>query len=537
MARRQDQLDKIKRFAQIGVALSSEKSLDSLLEMIVDEARRFTHADGGTLYILSDDETALQFAIVQTDTLKIRMGGTGEPIAWHPVPLRDRDGRPNHANVSAHAAISGEVINIPDVYHAEGFNFEGTRQFDRTTGYRSRSMLVAPMRNHENDIIGVLQLINARDRETGKVIPFSGESQNITESLASQAAVALTNNRLIHDLETLLESFIRTVATAIDEKSPYTGGHIRRVAELTMAIALKVNEVRDGPFAEVFFDGNQLKELRLAAWLHDVGKITTPEYVIDKATKLSTIFDRLTLLKTRFEVLRRDQEIAMLIRNPAPDGERKSALPYPGQDLSVVSLEEDYEFLVGINRGYENLNDEQMGRLRSIAERKWLLGDEWRPILSKEELKNLSIRRGTITAEEKKIIDNHATVTYKMLSQLPFPKKMRRVADYAAGHHEKLDGTGYPLGLKDEEIPLQVRILTLADVFEAITAKDRPYKKGKRLSEAMSILKEMVKDRHLDADLFDLFIRERIYCDYAMKELDSRQVDRLDFDSLLCSGR
>jgi len=267
-----------------------------------------------------------------------------------------------------------------------------------------------------------------------------------------------------------------------------------------------------------------------------VGKITTPEYVIDKATKLSTIFDRLTLLKTRFEVLRRDQEIAMLIRNPAPDGERKSALPYPGQDLSVVSLEEDYEFLVGINRGYENLNDEQMARLRSIAGRKWLLGDEWRPILSKEELKNLSIRRGTITAEEKKIIDNHATVTYKMLSQLPFPKKMRRVADYAAGHHEKLDGTGYPLGLKDEEIPLQVRILTLADVFEAITAKDRPYKKGKRLSEAMSILKEMVKDRHLDADLFDLFIRERIYCDYAMKELDSRQVDRLDFDSLLCSG-
>lgn len=536
MTRRQDQFDKIKRIAQIGVALSSEKNLDSLLEMIVDEARRITRADGGTLYILSDDETALQFAIVQSETLKIRMGGAGGKITWPPVPLRDEKGRPNHANVSAYAAISGEVVNIPDVYHTEGFNFEGTRQFDQSTGYRSRSMLVAPMRNHESDIIGVLQLLNARDPATGRVIPFSSDSQNITESLASQAAVALTNNRLIHDLETLLESFIKTVAAAIDEKSPYTGGHIRRVAELTMAIARKINEAKEGPFADVFFDEHQLKELRLAAWLHDVGKITTPEYIIDKATKLETIFDRLALLKLRFEVLKRDKEIAMLIMNPVPGGAQKSALPGPGKDLSIESLEEDYEFLVNINMGYECLNEDQIARLRRIAGRKWLMGDEWRSLLSEEELKNLSIPRGTITAEEKKIIDNHATVTYKMLSQLPFPRMMRHVADYAAGHHEKLDGTGYPLGLKDEQIPIQVRILTLADVFEAITAKDRPYKKGKKLSEVMSIMRGMVKDRHLDANLFDLFIRERIYLDYAVKELDPRQVDQLDFDLLLCSA-
>jgi HD-GYP domain-containing protein (c-di-GMP phosphodiesterase class II) len=529
MARKQDQFDKIKRITQIGVALSSEKNLDSLLEMIVDEARLFTNADGGTLYILSDDETALQFAIVQSETLKIRMGGAGERIVWPPVPLRDGNGQPNHANVSAYAAISGEVVNIPDVYHAEGFNFEGTRQFDRSTGYRSRSMLVVPMRNHENDIIGVLQLLNARDTATGRVIPFSGESQNITESLASQAAVALTNNRLINNLETLLESFIRAVATAIDEKSPYTGGHIRRVAELTMAIARKINEAREGPFADVCFDEHQLKELRLAAWLHDVGKITTPEYVIDKATKLETIFDRLALLKTRFEILRRDKTIAMLRRNPVPEKEDETDFPFPGQEFTIESLEEDYDFLVGINLGYEYLSEGQMARLRSIAGRKWRMGDEWRPILSDEELKNLSIRRGTITDEEKKIIDNHATVTYKMLSQLPFPRKMRHVADYAAGHHEKLDGTGYPLGLRDAEIPLQVRILTLADVFEAITARDRPYKKGKKLSEAMIIMRGMVKDRHIDADLFDLFIRERIYLDYAMRELDPLQVDQPDF--------
>jgi hypothetical protein len=303
-----------------------------------------------------------------------------------------------------------------------------------------------------------------------------------------------------------------------------------------MAIARKINEAKEGPFADVFFDEHQLKELRLAAWLHDVGKITTPEYIIDKATKLETIFDRLALLKLRFEVLKRDMEIAMLIMNPVPGGAQKSALPGPGKDLSIESLEEDYEFLVNINMGYECLNEDQIARLRRIAGRKWLMGAEWRSLLSEAELKNLSIPRGTITAEEKKIIDNHATVTYKMLSQLPFPRKMRHVADYAAGHHEKLDGTGYPLGLKDEQIPIQVRILTLADVFEAITAKDRPYKKGKKLSEVMSIMRGMVKDRHLDANLFDLFIRERIYLDYAVKELDPRQVDQLDFDLLLCSA-
>jgi HD-GYP domain-containing protein (c-di-GMP phosphodiesterase class II) len=529
MPRKQDQFDKIKRITQIGVALSSEKNLDSLLEMIVDEARLFTHADGGTLYILSDDEAALQFAIVQSESLKIRMGGASGRITWPPVPIRDENGHPNHANVSAYAAISGEVVNIPDVYHAEGFNFEGTRQFDRSTGYRSRSMLVVPMRNHENDIIGVLQLLNARDGATGRVTPFSAESQSVTESLASQAAVALTNNRLINNLETLLESFIKAVATAIDEKSPYTGGHIRRVAELTMSIALKINETREGPLASVCFDEHQLKELRLAAWLHDIGKITTPEYVIDKATKLETIFDRLALLKTRFEVLRRDNEITMLRKNLVPDKEEKSDFSFPGQELPPELLAEDYDFLVNINTGFECLSDDEIARLRSIASRKWLMGSEWRPILSEEELKNLSIRRGTITEEEKKIIDNHATVTYKMLSQLPFPKKMRHVAEYASGHHEKLDGTGYPLGLKDDRIPLQVRILTLADVFEAITARDRPYKKGKKLSEAMIIMRGMVKDRHIDADLFDLFIRERIYLDYAMRELDPLQVDQPDF--------
>jgi HD-GYP domain-containing protein (c-di-GMP phosphodiesterase class II) len=529
MAYTKDQLNVIKRITRIGVALSSEKNLDRLLEMIVDEARLFTHADGGTLYIMSDDETSLQFAIVQSESLKIRMGGTSGKITWPPVLMRDENGQSNYSNVSAYAALSGEVVNIRDVYDAEGFNFEGTRQFDRSTGYRSQSMLVVPMRNHENDIIGVLQLLNAQDRSAGQVIPFSIESQDMTESLASQAAVALTNNRLINNLEVLLESFIRTVATAIDEKSPYTGGHVRRVAELTMTIARKINEVKEGPFANVCFDEYQLKELRLAAWLHDVGKITTPEYVIDKSTKLETIFDRLALLKMRFEVLKRDHEINILNKNLSLEKDQGSSLDNPKQDPFFKTLAEDFDFLVKINMGSEYLANDKIVRLRSIAVRKWLMDGEWQPLLNEEELKNLSIRQGTLTDEERSIINNHATVTYKMLSQLPFPRKMRHVADYAADHHEKIDGTGYPRGRKGDQLSLQSRILAMADIFEALTAKDRPYKKGKKLSEVMKIMGFMVKDRHIEADLFDLFIKEQIYLDYAKNELAPHQVDQLDF--------
>jgi HD-GYP domain-containing protein (c-di-GMP phosphodiesterase class II) len=520
------ELNCIKRLTQIGVALSAEKNLDLLLEMIVNEARFFAHADGGTLYIMTDDETALQFAIVQTDSLNIRMGGTSGKITWPPVPLRHNDGAFNYANVSAYAALSGEVVNIPDVYDAEGFNFEGTRKFDRSTGYRSQSMLVVPMRNHENNIIGVLQLLNARDPATGNVVPFSPEYQGMTESLASQAAVALTNNRLIHDLEVLLDSFIRSIASAIDEKSPYTGGHVRRVAELTMFIAARINEIKEGPYADVSFDENQLKELRLAAWLHDVGKVTTPEHVVDKAAKLETVFNRIELVRTRFELLRRDHEIEKFRRTSregqqAPDGSLTES------DDFIQNLEDDYQFLVRDNSGSEVMAEEQIARLKRISERKYFMNGAWHSLLNDNELENLSIRQGTLTHEERNIINNHATVTYKMLSQLPFPRNVRHVAEYAAAHHERMNGTGYPGGLKGEAISLQSRILALADIFEALTAKDRPYKKPTNLSQALKIIGFMVKDGHIDADLYDLFVKEQLYLDYVRKELSPQQLDQI----------
>jgi HD-GYP domain-containing protein (c-di-GMP phosphodiesterase class II) len=513
----ENQLSQIKRLTEIGTALSAEKNLERLLEMLVTEARKFTNSDAGTLYIMSDDEKELNFSIIQNDTLKICTGGTGGQITWPPVKIINDDGSPNHANVSAHVAIIGEVVNIADVYNAPGFNFEGTKKFDQQTGYRSKSMMVVPMRNHENDIIGVLQLLNAQDQETGDIISFSHECQEMTLSLASQAAVALSNNRLIQDLQNLLESFIQTIATAIDEKSPYTGGHVRRVAELTMTIAQKVNDTKDDRFADLKLSVDELRELRLAAWLHDVGKITTPEHVVDKATKLETVHDRIKEVKTRFELLKREYSLEAKNNTAAQgDGHCNSA-----EEIGAIlkQLDDDYTFIENVNYGSEFTKDEMIARINEIAERTWLVDGQTMPLLSADEINNLSIRRGTLNDEERNIINNHALVTHKMLSHLPFPKKMRHVADYAAAHHEKIDGTGYPLGLKGEQLSLQSRIIAIADIFEALTAKDRPYKKGKSVAEALKIMEFMVKDNHIDAELYDLFVKEEVYEEYAKQEL------------------
>ena len=513
----EDHLDQIKRLTEIGTALSAEKDLNRLLEMIVDEARKVTNADAGTLYIMSDDETELQFAIVQNNSLSVRMGGTGGQITWPPVNLKNPDGSANNANVSAYVAISGEAVNIADVYHAHGFNFEGTKKFDKSTGYRSKSMLVVPLRNHENDIIGVLQLLNSLNPATGEVIDFSSEYQEMIQSLASQAAVALSNNRLIHDLENLLESFIKTIATAIDEKSPYTGGHVKRVAELTMTIAQKISSINYGTFAGVKFSEDQLRELHVAAWLHDVGKITTPEYVVDKPTKLSAVHDRIQDVKTRMELLKKNclSETQSGLINKAEQADKATAMP----EAEIKALDEEYKLLLEVNKGGEFLNDAMIARIKEIAGRNWKIDGQMQPLLSDEEVYNLCIRRGTLTEEERNIINNHALVTHKMLSQLPFPKKMRHVAAYAAAHHEKINGTGYPLGLKGDQLSLQSRIIAIADIFEALTAKDRPYKKGKSLAEALKIMEAMAKDNHIDADLYDLFVKEKVYEEYAKDNL------------------
>ena len=521
---------RIQRLADIGIALSAEKDLAVLFEMVVAEARRLTRADAGTLYIVNDEHTHLDFTVLHNDTMDTRMGGdSGNPVTLPPVPLYLEDGGENHANVSSHVALAREMVNIPDVYEAEGFDFTGTRKYDASTGYRSRSMLVLPMVNHEDDIIGVLQLLNAKDGDTGEVTAFGEETVQLVSALASQAAVALTNAQLIRDLKRLLYAFIRSIATAIDAKSPYTKGHIDRVVDVTMRIAEAVNAQTEGPYAGVRLDDDELEELRLAAWMHDVGKITTPEYVVDKSTKLETIFDRIELVRMRFAYIEKSMQAALLERllSMAAEGAGTEAMreaAAEGERLRA-ELAEDLETVLAANNPGEFMSDERIAAVRAVAAKTYSMDGETRPYLTEEEVENLCIRKGTLTDAERGTIEDHARLTGEMLSQLPFPKHLTRVPDYAAHHHEKLDGSGYPDGLTAEELPLQARILAVADVFEALTAKDRPYKKPMPLTQALKILGFMEKDGHIDADLLALFTAAGIPLDYGREHLLPEQLD------------
>jgi len=517
----------------IGLSLSAEKDTKKLLERIVVEARSLCRADAGTLYLLDKENQELVFEIVQNDTLKISLGGTsGEDAVFPNVPLFI-DGNPNHANVSAKVALSGKTINIGDVYGHEGESFPGPRQYDAISGYRTKSMLVLPLRNHENQIIGILQLLNAKHRRTGTIISFSEEYVDLIGSLASQAAVALTNAQLIEDLNNLFYAFIRSIATAIDEKSPYTGGHINRVVQLSMMLAEKINQDEAGPFKDVRFNEEEMEELRLAAWMHDVGKVTTPEYVVNKASKLETIFDRINLIETRFALIASSMvnshmhaKLALLKENHANIAELEQIDKLLSENLQI--LHNEFEFIKSCNDSSQPMTSERLAQLEAIGKKKFTFQNRQESYLTEDEMKNLGIRYGNLTDEERKIVENHANMTLKILRQLSFPKRLEKVPEFAGGHHEKLDGSGYPQGLSEKELPLQTRILAIVDIFEALTARDRPYREPMKLSEATKIIRFMKENRKIDPDLFDLLIGSGAYYEYALKEMDPEQIDLPD---------
>src|SRR5918911_5173584 len=521
LAQRLDQLN------AIGASLSAERDINQLLEAILTAAKTITRADGGTLYRVTE-EKSLRFEIVRTSSLKYYLGGTtGNPVPFYPIQLY-KDGKPNHGMVAAYSALTGKTVNIADAYAAEGFDFSGTRAFDQKTGYRSKSFLTVPMRNYEREIIGVLQLINAQDPASGEIVPFSASDQRLAESLASQAAIALTNRMLIDQLEQLFESFIKLINTAIDEKSPYTGGHCQRVPVLTMLLAEAVNETNHGPLADFHMTDKDRYELKIAGLLHDCGKVTTPVHIVDKATKLETIFDRIQLIDTRFEVLKRDLEIESLKRR-ASLGRMEAAEEEARLRDELRRLDEDRKFLHACNIGSERMRDDDIEHVKRVARYRWrdVSGHE-ADFLTADEVKNLTIRAGTLTEEERKVINHHIVATIRMLEALPWPKHLTNVPEYAGGHHERMDGKGYPKGLRREQMSVQARCMGIADIFEALTARDRPYKKGKTLSEALTILGKFKLNGHVDPDLFDVFMWEKVYEKYAAEFMQPDQIDAVD---------
>lgn len=529
-------LSKVRRLNEIGIALSAATDVDMLCDEILTGAMKLTDADGGSLYRMSEDKSALEFVIVSTNSLDIHMGGSSSDEVQFPAIPLTVNGEANKTNVVSCAVHDAVTINIPDVYYAAGFDFSGTRKFDQHTGYRTQSILTIPMKNHHAEIIGVLQLINAKDSSTGEPREFTVADQQLAESLASQAAVAITNNKLIDEQRDLFEAFIKLIASAIDEKSPYTGGHCKRVPELTMMIAEACHNAQQGPLKYFQMTEKDRYELTIAGWLHDCGKVTTPEHIVDKATKLETIYDRINTVDTRFEVLKRDAEIECLhkkLERITEDGSADCADLDAALQTRITQLNDDRDFIRKSNVGGEFMDEALQQRVRTIAEYQWLDTEGVKTnFLNANEVENLTIAKGTLTHDERQIINNHMAVTIKMLAQLPFPQHLANVPEYAGGHHERMDGKGYPNGLIREQMSPQARMMGIADIFEALSASDRPYKTGKPLTECLRILGFMKTDNHVDPDIFDVFVREKVYLRYAEAFLPKGQMDQVKHEDI-----
>lgn len=525
-------IKQLEELIDIGIALSNEKNAELLLEKILLCAKSITGADGGTLYRTEAGD--MRIAIIHSDSLKIHLGGSsGTAIDFGTVPLYLEDGSPNLSHVVCYSFHKQTAVNVLDVYDPnDDFDFSGPIEFDRQYRYCTQSLLTVPLKNHEGDVVGVLQLVNALAPKTGEITNFDGVSQKITLAMASQAAIVLTQQQLIADLEKLFQSLVKLVATAIDQKSPYTGAHSRRVPILTMMLADAVHETQTGCFKDFSLSPADRYELEIAAWLHDCGKITTPEFVMDKATKLQTIYDRIGLIETRFELLKRDSEIEFLKRKIEALENGKAWDQQTEQQFrqAMSQFEEDLAFIRRINIGAEYMSFSDQTRVRNLAGHTYRHGSQRLPLLSDDEAYNLSIACGTLSTEEREIINHHVVATIAMLEAIEFPKHLKNVPEFAGGHHERMDGKGYPRGLRREQMSVQARIMGIADIFEALMDANRPYKKGKKLSEALAILKNMKDGGHIDPDLYEVFMEKKVYQKYAKQYVAAEQIDLDDCD-------
>lgn len=510
--------EQIERLTEIAIQLSIERDDNCLLEKIVRYARELTNADGGTLYLHADGK--LRFQIIQNQSLNIFRGGDGEEVGLPPVEM-------DRSNVSAFAALERQTVNIADVYESDAFDFAGPRKYDAKTGYRSQSMLVTPMEDHEERLVGVLQLMNAIDSETGETVSFTSEAEELCKALASLAAVALTNTRLILETKALFEALIQVMATAVDAKSHFTGNHVQRVARFNCMIAEAISKTEKPPYDSVSYTARQLEGIRLAGWLHDVGKLSTPEWVMNKSTKLETIFDRINLIKTRFETLKgrarkqgEEEKVAFLKERVLDNSNDPMIVESTLEAIDsrtkekIRKLEDDLCFIESCNEPGEFLDEDKRERLDRILNSGGVVGEE----ITAEEHNLLSISKGTLSADEREIMQQHVVWTGKLLEQVPFKGELSAVPLIAAQHHERLNGQGYPDGLRREQLSLPSRILAVADVFEALSAKDRPYRKSLPVSKVVEILKRIAQEGELDEEIVAFIEQEQLAQEFEVRE-------------------
>lgn len=470
---------KTDKLLEIGIALSREKDDDRLLGLILHEAMEMTSSDGGTLYVYDGEN--LRFHIMITKSMNHYKGGKNDPVDLPPVPMHR-----NH--VCACSAMEKKLINIPDVYeYTEEYDFSGPKNYDKMTGYRTKSMLVVPMEDEHGDVIGVLQLINAGDKK-GNIIPFKKEYEKVIASLASQTAICLTNMKQSREIMELLDSFVRVMSTAIDARTPYNANHTKNMVRYGEKFLQYMRDTDN----EWQMDAQQEKEFLMSVWLHDIGKLVIPLGVMDKETRLG---NRLMQVEHRFEKITLLQELAFA----------KGELSAEEWQAEKEKLAENREIILSANRaGF--LPDEMMEKVQEIAMSTFVDTDGVeKTFLTEEELHCMLIRKGTLSDEERKIMQSHVEMTEKFLNEVHFPKRFSNVTRWASSHHELLNGKGYPKQLSQDEIEKEVRLLSILDIFDALTARDRPYKPPIPVEKALFVLQDMVKFGELDGEILKLF--------------------------------
>lgn len=491
-------IDVEKKLIEIGIGLIGIKDWNKLLKKILSEAIDITNADGGTLYLISD--VGLEHKIMQNKSLNIDKGANGEHIDFAPLEM-------SLANIAAYSALKREVVNINDVYHSELFDFSGPKEFDDMTGYKTKSMLVFPLLNRRSMVVGVLQLINSSDKE-GNVVPFEERLEDVVLSMASQAGISIENMQYVDEIRHLFESFVQVIAKTIDERTPYNSEHSENLSVHIQSFGRYLNSCDSGPFEGVIFSDEDIYELKTASWLHDIGKIVVPLNILNKSSRLA---HRLDPLMSRYDLIQAKLKWhyfeEKLNNNGQLDSDREDRYK---RDSAYI--EEVRTIVNHINLSSTCVDEDCIGRLQAIYGTA-IEGIE-EALLTEEELCNLSIIRGTLTTVERKAIENHVTAGGRILANMQFPEYLQNVDTWIYRHHEYLDGSGYPEGLKAEDIPLESRMMTILDIYDALVERNRPYKEAIPKAKALEIIQAMAKDNKLDGDLVDAFIDSQIWDSY-----------------------